>query len=46
MDRCDKEALDWTASTGSYDSDIKQEVMMYSFESHLRARCRHHQWNG
>ncbi|MCV5784735.1 IS3 family transposase, partial [Escherichia coli] len=27
MDCCDREALDWAASTGGYDSDTVQDVM-------------------
>lgn len=39
MDCCDREALDWAASTGGYDSDTVQDVMLRSVEkrfgSHL-----------
>ncbi len=32
MDCCDREALDWAASTGGYDSDTVQDVMLRSVE--------------
>lgn len=32
MDCCDREALDWSASTGGYDSDTVQDVMLRSVE--------------
>ncbi len=32
MDCCDREALDWAASTGGYDSDTVQDVMLSSVE--------------
>ena len=42
MDCCDREALDWAASTGGYDSDTVQDVMLRSVEkrfgSHLPTR--------
>jgi len=32
LDCCDREALDWAASTGGYDSDTVQDVMLRSVE--------------
>ena len=32
MDCCDREALDWAASTGGYDSDTVQDVMLSSVD--------------
>ncbi len=32
MDCCDRETLDWAASTGGYDSDTVQDVMLRSVE--------------
>lgn len=32
MDCCDREALDWAASSGGYDSDTVQDVMLRSVE--------------
>ena len=32
MDCCDREALDWAASTGGYDSDTVQDVMLRAVE--------------
>jgi putative transposase len=32
MECCDKEALDWAASTGDYNSDTVQDVMLPAVE--------------
>ncbi len=36
MDCCDRETLDWAASTGGYDSDtVQEDVMLRSVERRL-----------
>lgn len=37
-DCCDREALDWAASTGGYDSDTVQDVMLRSVEKRFGSR--------
>ena len=40
------EALDWAASTGGYDSDTVQDVMLRAVERRFGDRCQPHRWNG
>lgn len=38
LDCCDREAIDWTASTGGYDSITVQDVMLRSVEKRFGSR--------
>ena len=46
LDCCDREAIDWAASTGGYDSSTVQDVMLRSVEKRFGDRLPKHQCSG
>lgn len=46
IDCGDREALDWAASNGGYDSDTVQDVMLRSVERRFGNTCRQRPLNG
>jgi putative transposase len=46
LDCCDREALHWAVTTGGFDSETVQDVMLGQWNAALAASFRRLQWSG